>query len=531
MLGGDHTATVSVIEVLAPAFPDLRILHLDAHPDLREEFLGERYNYASALARVMDVVPPERVYQVGLRAGAREEYHRHRPHFFPMYPMVAGHPVEVVRRLLPELQRHPLYVTIDIDVLDPADAPGTGSPEPCGLRVPELLESSGCWRLPGHRRRPRRGRARLGSLPAGPASSPHGSSARRSWLVGDAPLKLREKSRVREYSAPRDYEIAFELNRKGEVDFLVHCFKRFSRRPVRRVVDIACGTGPHLLRLADRGYKMSGLDLSPRNIQFLRERFANKGHEGELVVGDMTDFRLAQPVDAAICMQDSQGHLLKTEQLVAHLRAVARCLKRGGLYVFDRYMVSSWTNPRGAGRGQAARPSDRPRLVLGPQRRRSGEPGLPRAHDARGHRERHAAALPADPPVAHGLPARIEDGGQLAGGFEFVQWFFGFKPHQVLEQSRHPIIMVVVLRKVSHRGEAVGRTRNRPARVPLCPDRPPSRRVRGLDEDEPPRAPALGRAAGERAAFDAYLRRSRRPTERAFLSVGARIARSQAWST
>src|SRR5213593_4767989 len=69
MLGGDHTATVPVIEVLAPAFPDLRILHLDAHPDLREEFLGERYNYASALARVMDTVPPERVYQVGIRTG------------------------------------------------------------------------------------------------------------------------------------------------------------------------------------------------------------------------------------------------------------------------------------------------------------------------------------------------------------------------------------------------------------------------------------------------------------------------------
>jgi agmatinase len=129
MLGGDHTATVPVVEVLAPAFPELRILHLDAHPDLREEFLGERYNYASALARVMDVVPPERVYQVGIRTGAREEYH-----------MVAGHPVEVVRRLLPELRSHPLYVTIDVDVLDPAEAPGTGSPEPGGLRVPELVE-------------------------------------------------------------------------------------------------------------------------------------------------------------------------------------------------------------------------------------------------------------------------------------------------------------------------------------------------------------------------------------------------------
>src|SRR6266704_3449867 len=119
MLGGDHTATVPVMEVIAPAFPDLRVLQLDAHPDTREEFLGERYNYASAMARVMDVVPAERVYQVGMRTGSREEY---------------------VRRLLPQLRGHPLYVTIDVDVLDPAEAPGTGSPEPGGLRVPELVE-------------------------------------------------------------------------------------------------------------------------------------------------------------------------------------------------------------------------------------------------------------------------------------------------------------------------------------------------------------------------------------------------------
>jgi len=137
MLGGDHTATVSVIEVLAPAFPELRILHLDAHPDLREEFLGERYNYASAMARVMDTVPAERVYQVGIRTGAREEYARHRPRFYPAF---AVHPLDAVRTILPELRGHPLYVTIDVDVLDPAEAPGTGSPEPGGLRVPELID-------------------------------------------------------------------------------------------------------------------------------------------------------------------------------------------------------------------------------------------------------------------------------------------------------------------------------------------------------------------------------------------------------
>src|SRR5215510_428804 len=87
MLGGDHTATVPVIEALAPSFPELRVLQLDAHPDLREE------------------------------------YARPRPRFFPAFEV---HPVEAVRRIRPELAPHPLYVTIDVDVLDPSEAPGTG---------------------------------------------------------------------------------------------------------------------------------------------------------------------------------------------------------------------------------------------------------------------------------------------------------------------------------------------------------------------------------------------------------------------
>jgi agmatinase len=137
MLGGDHTATVPVIEALAPAFPDLRILQLDAHPDTREEFLGERYNYASAMARVMDVVPADRVWQVGMRTGSREEFEKPRPHFYPAHEI---HPVEAVRTIVPQLAGYPLYVTIDVDVLDPSEAPGTGSPEACGLRVGELIE-------------------------------------------------------------------------------------------------------------------------------------------------------------------------------------------------------------------------------------------------------------------------------------------------------------------------------------------------------------------------------------------------------
>jgi len=81
------------------------------------------------------------------------------------------------------------------------------------------------------------------------------------------------------------------------------------------------------------------------NIAYLRERAAAGGVTPELFVADMTRFRLPKPVDAAICMQDSQGHLLTNEALLDHLRCVARALGKGGLYVFDRYMCSSWTDP------------------------------------------------------------------------------------------------------------------------------------------------------------------------------------------
>ena len=250
------------------------------------------------------------------------------------------------------------------------------------------------------------------------------------------------------YTAPRLYEIAFDMNRKGEVDFLVHCFRHYARRPVRRVLDIACGTGPHLVRLAERDYEMSGLDLSSKNIEFLRERLAAKDSRAELLVGDMTDFRFRRPLDAAICMQDSQGHLLTNEQLIAHLRCVARALSRGGVYVFDRYMASSWTNParswswsRRRGRlivrasFSALHDVDpvsqvfRERMTL-----EAVENGTRRVY-----RQTHRSRMV--------FPQELRALVELAGRFEFVQWFFGFKPHQVLERSRHPLLMVVVLRK------------------------------------------------------------------------------------
>jgi SAM-dependent methyltransferase len=250
------------------------------------------------------------------------------------------------------------------------------------------------------------------------------------------------------YTVPRLYEIAFDMNRKSEVDFLVHCFKRYARRPVRRVLDIACGTGPHLIRLAERGFQLTGLDLSPKNVEYLGHRLRAKGLAAELRIGDMTDFRLRRPVDAAVCMQDSQGHLLTNAALLSHLRSVSRALAPGGLYVFDRYMASSWTNParswswsRRRGRVivrasfSALNDVDpvsqvfRERMTL-----EAIENGSRRLY-----RQSHLSRMV--------FPQELRALIELAGGFEFVQWFFGFKPHQVLERSKHPLIMVVVLRK------------------------------------------------------------------------------------
>ena len=261
------------------------------------------------------------------------------------------------------------------------------------------------------------------------------------------------RGREKEYTAPRLYEIAFDMNRKGEVDFLVHCFKRFARRaPIRRVLDIACGTGPHLIRLADRGYRMSGLDLSAKNIEFLGQRVADTGHRADLFVGDMTDFRLPNRVDAAICMQDSQGHLLTNEALLAHLRCVARAVRPGGLYVFDRYMASSWTDPARRWSWTRRRGSLIVRATFSalndvdPVTQVFREDmTLEAVENGTSHvyRQSHMSRMV--------FPQELRALVDLAGGFEFVQWFFGFKPHQVLERSKHPLLMVVVLRRTGAR--------------------------------------------------------------------------------
>jgi agmatinase len=130
-LGGEHLATLPLVEVVAKRHPQLIVVQLDAHTDLRDTYLGERLSHATVLRRVAEQVGIERVWQYGVRSGTQEEFSFAR-HLYGELP-TGGAP-------LPPADA-PVYLTVDIDVADPAYAPGTGAPEPGGPTAREVLQA------------------------------------------------------------------------------------------------------------------------------------------------------------------------------------------------------------------------------------------------------------------------------------------------------------------------------------------------------------------------------------------------------
>ena len=138
LLGGEHLVTLAAVRAVATKYPDLHIIHFDAHADLRDDYLGARLSHACVLRRCHDLLGDGRIHQFCIRSGEREEF-RFAARHTDFHPLSFDGLEETVKEL--KEKNVPIYFTIDLDCLDPAAFPGTGTPEAGGVTFLELLEA------------------------------------------------------------------------------------------------------------------------------------------------------------------------------------------------------------------------------------------------------------------------------------------------------------------------------------------------------------------------------------------------------
>lgn len=135
MIGGEHLVSLAPVKALSKKYKDLNIIHFDAHTDLREDYLGEALSHATVLRRIYDQVGDGKVNQFCIRSGLKEEFEWAKKHVH-LEKFTYNTLESCVRRL----KEKPVYITIDLDVLDPSVFPGTGTPEPGGIDFHQMLD-------------------------------------------------------------------------------------------------------------------------------------------------------------------------------------------------------------------------------------------------------------------------------------------------------------------------------------------------------------------------------------------------------
>lgn len=128
LLGGEHLVSLPSIEAVHARHPELVVVQLDAHADQREDYLGIRLSHACVMRRVAETLGQDRIRQIGIRSGTQQEYRLMREH-----GTLITFRDEDLTALKDWIGQRPLYLTVDLDVFDPACMPGTGTPEPGGI--------------------------------------------------------------------------------------------------------------------------------------------------------------------------------------------------------------------------------------------------------------------------------------------------------------------------------------------------------------------------------------------------------------
>ncbi len=138
MVGGEHLVTLGAVRAVAAQYPDVSIIHFDAHADLRQDYLGETLSHACVMRRCHDLLGDGRIYQFGIRSGDREEFQwakEGHTHFNPFN-------FDTLDFVISQLQGKNVYFTLDLDVLDPSIFPGTGTPEAGGVTFEQLRQAA-----------------------------------------------------------------------------------------------------------------------------------------------------------------------------------------------------------------------------------------------------------------------------------------------------------------------------------------------------------------------------------------------------
>ena len=138
LLGGEHLVTLGAVRAVLNQYPDLHIIHFDAHADLRQDYLGASLSHACVIRRCHDLVGDGRIHQFCIRSGDREEFQFAKSHT-ELHPFCFDGLEDLTRKLAES--GVPVYFTIDLDCLDPAAFPGTGTPEAGGVTFPQLLDA------------------------------------------------------------------------------------------------------------------------------------------------------------------------------------------------------------------------------------------------------------------------------------------------------------------------------------------------------------------------------------------------------
>jgi agmatinase len=136
LLGGEHLVTLGAVRAVAKRYPELHIIHFDAHADLRDDYLGAKLSHACVLRRCHELVGDGRIHQFCVRSGDREEFR-----FAGAHTDLHPFGFEGLEETVAALGEAPVYLTVDLDCLDPSAFPGTGTPEAGGVSFLQLLEA------------------------------------------------------------------------------------------------------------------------------------------------------------------------------------------------------------------------------------------------------------------------------------------------------------------------------------------------------------------------------------------------------